>query len=316
MLDQKKEKRYLFSIIVPVYKSELNIDVAINRIEELQDSIKNNFDTEVIFVDDGSPDRSLEILLEYKKTKKWIKIIKLSKNFGVPYGIFAGLEIAVGDCSAVLVPDMQDPPELFKEMLQYWIEGYKIVLAERVDREEPISQKIISNGFHFLMKNFALPNYPKQGSDLIILDKDVVNYINHTKEKNTNYLSLILWSGYAYKSIPYIRKKRELGKSSFTFSKKLKYAIDSFIAFSYVPIRAISAIGLLVAISSFLFGIFIFINAIFGNVEIKGYSTIVVLVTFLMGLIMVMLGIIGEYIWRILDETRQRPRYIVEKEYL
>lgn len=316
MIINKQDKRYLFSVIVPIYKSELNIDVAINRIEKLKDNIKDNFDLEAIFVDDGSPDKSLEKLLIHKKTRDWMKIIKLSRNFGVPYGIFAGLELSKGDCSVVLVPDMQDPPELLIEMLQYWIDGYKIVLAERTDREEPMSQKIISNSFHFLMKNFALSNYPKQGSDLIILDREVVNYINQTKEKNTNYLSLILWSGYEYKSIPYVRKARELGKSSFTFAKKLKYAVDSILAFSYVPIRTISAVGLTVAVASFLFGIFIFINAVFGNIEIKGYATITILVTFLLGLIMVMLGIIGEYLWRILDEIRKRPRYIVEKIWL
>lgn len=317
LIDEKdKEKRYLFSIIVPIYKSELNIDEAIKRIEELQNSVKDNFDLEVIFVDDGSPDKSLEKLLEYKKTKQWIKIIKFSRNFGVPYGIFAGFKFAKGDCATVLVPDMQDPPELLIEMLQYWLNGYKIVLAERIDREEPIVQKTISNFFHFLMKKFALPNYPKQGSDLIISDKEVVRYVNETKEKNTNYLSLILWSGYTYKSIPYVRKKRELGKSSYTFGKKLKYAVDSILAFSYIPIRAISAVGLIVALSSFLFGIFIFFSALFGNIEIKGYATIVLLITFLLGLIMLMLGIIGEYLWRILDETRNRPRYIIEKTWL
>ncbi|WP_333804613.1 glycosyltransferase family 2 protein [Sulfurospirillum sp.] len=306
----------LFSIVVPIYKSEMNISVAIERIEALKNNISNEFDVEVIFVDDGSPDNSFKLLSQYKQTRDWIKIVKFTRNFGVPNGILAGLSYVKGDCAVVLVPDMQDPPELLTGMLEEWKNGYKIVLAEREDREEPKLQKIISNTFHLLMKNFALPNYPSNGSDLILLDRVVVNYLNEMKEKNTNYLSLILWSGYEYKKIYYVRKKRELGKSSFTFGKKLKYAIDSFLSFSYMPIRAISSLGLLVACLSFLYGVFIFINALFGNMEVRGYATIVVLITFLLGLIILILGIIAEYLWRILDEAKNRPRYIIEEELL
>ena len=307
--------KYLFSIIVPIYKSELNIPVCISRIEVLQENIKDKFDIEVIFVDDGSPDNSLSILKDYKKDREWMKIIKFTRNFGVPYGIFAGLEHCKGDCASVLVPDMQDPPELYIEMLDNWLEGHKVVMAEREDREEPVSQKLISNTFHKLMKKYAFPNYPEKGSDLILYDREVINILNGTKEKNTNYLSLILWSGYEYKSIPYVRKKRELGKSSFTFARKLKYAIDSFISFSYMPIRMISVVGLLISLLSFIFGIFIFFNALFGNIEIKGYASIIVILTFLMGLIILMLGVIGEYLWRILDEVRRRPNYVIEKTW-
>ncbi len=307
----------LLSIIVPIYKSEFNIPVAIERIEELKNRIYNKgFDLEVIFVDDGSPDNSYIVLKKYKAEKKWIKLVKFTRNFGVPYAALAGLEYAKGDCGIVLVPDMQDPPELIDEMLDKWINGTKIVIAEREDREEPFSQKIVSNLFHFLMKNFALRNYPEKGSDLILLDRKVIDYMNCSNEKNTNYLSLILYSGFEYETIYYTRKKREVGKSSYTFAKKLKYAVDSFISFSYIPIRVISLIGIIVSILSFVFGLYVIINTLFFGSEVKGYTTIISLVTFLLGLLMFMLGIIGEYLWRILDEVKSRPRYVVEEEIL
>lgn len=211
---------------------------------------------------------------------------------------------------------MQDPPELIDEMLDKWLSGTKITIAEREDREEPLSQKIVSNLFHFLMKNFALKNYPEKGSDLILLDRKVIDYINGLSEKNTNYLSVILYSGFKYETIYYTRKKREIGKSSYTFSKKLKYAVDSFISFSYIPIRLISLIGIIVSLLSFIFGLYVVINTLFFGSDVRGFTTIIALVTFLLGLLMFMLGIIGEYLWRILDEVKNRPRYIVEEELL
>lgn len=303
-----------FSIIVPIYWNELNIPHTVPRLQNIADSLKK-FETEFIFVDDGSGDKSLEVLLRLRNSDHRIKIVILSKNFGSMQAITAGLSYASGDCVGIITADMQDPPELFTEMISRWEEGNKVVMAVRSVREESWSQKFFASMFYRLMARFAIPNYPNGGFDFVVLDKQVVSEIISIKEKNTNVFSLILWLGHKRESIAYVRQKREYGKSCWTFSKKVKLFIDSFVAFSYAPIRIISFIGLTTAVASFIFGIFVIINAIFGRIPVQGYTTIVSIITFLLGLVMFMLGIIGEYLWRVLDEVRKRPPFIVDTVY-
>ncbi|MDQ0917607.1 glycosyltransferase family 2 protein [Paenibacillus sp. V4I5] len=304
-----KEK---FSIVVPVYYNELNIPNTIPRLQNLQD-ILPDFELEFIFVDDGSRDKSFELLLQHKKKDSRIKIIKLSKNFGSMSAIQAGLTIASGDCIGIIASDLQDPPELFVEMIDKWKQGKKVVMATRSDREESVSQKLFSNFYYYLMEKFALKDYPSGGFDFVLLDKQIVEELTQIHEKNTNIMSLIFWLGHDRESIPYVRQERKLGKSRWTLSKKIKLFIDSFVSFSYAPIRFMSLIGVITALMSFLYGIFVITNALFGTIELQGWSSLIAIITFLLGIIMIMLGIIGEYLWRILDESRKRPAYIIDE---
>ncbi|MFC3846829.1 glycosyltransferase family 2 protein [Paenibacillus sp. MAH-36] len=308
-MTSSKEK---FSIVIPVYYNELNIPNTIPRLQNLQDLLPH-FELEFIFVDDGSRDKSFELLLEHKKNDSRIKIIKLSKNFGSMSAIQAGLSLASGDCIGIIAADLQDPPELFVEMIGKWKQGKKIVMATRSDREESFSQKMFSNSYYYLMEKFALKDYPSGGFDFVLLDKQIVEELNQIQEKNTNIMSLIFWLGHERDSIPYVRQERKFGKSRWTLSKKIKLFIDSFVSFSYAPIRFMSLIGVLTALLSFLYGIFVITNALIGTIELQGWSSLIAITTFLLGIIMVMLGIIGEYLWRILDESRKRPAYIIDK---
>lgn len=303
-----------FSIVVPIYYNELNIPHTVPRLQALQELLPA-YDLEFVFVDDGSRDNSLHLLLEEKKKDPRIKVIKLSRNYGSMAAIQAGLNFATGDCVGIIAADLQDPPELFVEMINKWENGVKIVMATRADREESFSQKLFSNSYYFLMDKLALKGYPRGGFDFVLVDKQVVKEIREIREKNTNIMSLIYWLGHEQATIPYIRKERQYGKSKWTFSKKIKLFIDSFVSFSYAPIRFMSIIGFIVAMLSFIYGIFIIINAIFGTIEIQGWTSIISIITFLLGIIMVMLGIIGEYLWRILDESRRRPPYIVDEVF-
>lgn len=311
MRSMSSDKR-LFSIVVPIYFNELNIPYTVPRLQDLQKLIPN-YDIEFIFVDDGSLDRSFELLLVEKKKDPRIKLIKLSKNFGSMSAIQAGLSMAKGDCVGIISADLQDPPELFAEMIERWEGGNKVVLAARSDREESFSQKAFSNTYYYLMEKYALKGYPSGGFDFVLIDKQVVGEINRIKEKNTNIMSLIYWLGYDRALIPYVRQERKTGKSRWTLSKKVKLFIDSFVSFSYAPIRFMSIIGFVTAFLSFIYGIFVVINAIFGHIGIQGWTTIISVITFLLGIIMMMLGIIGEYLWRILDESRKRPSYIIDE---
>jgi dolichol-phosphate mannosyltransferase len=302
----------LFSIVIPVYFNEPNIPYLIPCLESLQEKL-SDYNIEFIFVDDGSGDQSFNLLLKAKEKNKNIKIIKLSKNFGSNIASQAGIRHANGDCIGILAADLQDAPELFVEMLQKWKEGYKIVMAVRQDREEPWHQKLISNSTYYLMRKIAFSDYPKKGYDLVLFDKQVANELRQFSGRNT-YLPFLIFSlGHKRFQIQYIRKKREHGTSQWTFSKKIKSFIDSIVNFSYVPLRLISLIGFCVAVISFTYGILVLVAYFMGRVPVEGFTTIIVVVTFLLGLIIIMLGIIGEYLWRTLDEARQAPLYIIDE---
>lgn len=303
-----------FSILVPIYFNELNIPHTIPRLQALE-KLLPQYNLEFVFVDDGSKDNSLKLLLEHKQHDSRIKVVKLSKNYGSMQAIQAGLNYVTGDCVGIISADLQDPPELFTKMLTSWDEGKKVVMATRSDREEKLSQKLFSNTYYYLMDKFAIKGYPKGGFDFVLIDKQVVRELVKISEKNTNIMSLIFSLGYEQEFIPYIRKEREHGKSKWTFSKKVKLFVDSFVSFSYAPIRFMTAIGFIVAFLSFLYAIFTVIAFLSGVVDVQGWTSIVALITLLQGLTMMMFGIVGEYLWRILDETRKKPGYIVDEVY-
>jgi dolichol-phosphate mannosyltransferase len=306
--------RIKLSIVVPVYYNELNIPYTIPRLQNLQ-NIMPEYDFEFIFVDDGSKDNSFPLLLEAREQDPRIKVIKLSRNFGSMSAIQAGLGYTTGDCVGIIAADLQDPPEMFKEMVEHWKSGKKVILATREDREESFSQKLFSNTYYFLLEKLALKGYPKGGFDFLLIDKQVVHEVVKIHEKNTNIMSLIYWLGHDQVQIPYVRQERKLGKSRWTLSKKIKLFVDSFVSFSYSPIRIMSFIGVITAILSFLYGVFVIVGTLFGFIQLQGWTTIIALITFLLGIIMIMLGIIGEYLWRILDESRERPSYVVDKTF-
>lgn len=306
--------RIKLSIVVPVYYNELNIPHTIPRLQNLENIIPD-CDFEFVFVDDGSKDNSFSLLMEAKEQDPRIKVIKLSRNFGSMSAIQAGLKYTTGDCVGIIAADLQDPPEMFKDMIEHWKLGKKIVLATREDREESFSQKMFSNTYYYLLEKFALQGYPKGGFDFLLIDRQVVYEVVEIHEKNTNIMSLIYWLGHDQVQIPYVRQERKLGKSRWTLSKKIKLFIDSFVSFSYSPIRFMSFIGVITAILSFLYGVFVVIGTLSGFIVLQGWTTIIALITFLLGIIMIMLGIIGEYLWRILDESRERPSYVVDQTF-
>ncbi|MEK3865996.1 glycosyltransferase family 2 protein [Paenibacillus sp. FSL H7-0716] len=306
--------RIKLSIVVPIYYNELNIPHTIPRLQNLEKIIPN-CDFEFVFVDDGSKDNSFSLLMDAKEKDPRIKVIKLSRNFGSMAAIQAGLKYTTGDCVGIIAADLQDPPEMFEEMLEHWRMGKKVVLGTRADREESFSQKMFSNTYYFLLEKLALKGYPKGGFDFLLIDKQVVQEVLEIQEKNTNVMSLIYWLGHDQVQIPYVRQERKLGKSRWTLSKKIKLFVDSFVSFSYTPIRFMSFIGFATALLSFLYGVFVIFSTVFGFIELQGWTTIIALITFLLGIIMIMLGIIGEYLWRILDESRERPSYVVDQTF-
>jgi len=310
--DSKRYDLKVFSIVIPVYFNEPNLPDTIPQLLALEDRLRD-YQLELVFVDDGSGDRSLDILLEYRERYPLkIKVVKLTRNFGSMCAIQAGFTVAGGDCVGMISADLQDPPELFVDMIAHWEKGIKAVFAVRSDRDESQLQKFFSNTYYAMMRRFAIPGYPVGGFDFLLIDRQIVDEVNHIHEKNTNIMSLIFWLGHGHVMLPYVRRSRAKGKSRWTIRKKIKLFIDSFVAFSYVPIRLLSAVGLLVAASAFLYGAFILYAWWVSKIEVKGWTPLMILLAFTAGIQMTMLGVLGEYLWRTLDESRKRPSYVID----
>lgn len=301
------------SIIVPVYFNEENLPLFYPQLKKFIDESKR-FDYEIVFVDDGSGDNSYAELLKLRSLDERIKVIKLSRNFGSHTAILAGLSHCTGDCATMISADLQDPPEIIIQMFDKWLEGNRVVLAVRADREESFVQKAFSNTYYRLMKKFALKEMPSGGFDCFLIDRKVINILEQLEEKNTSIMGQILWCGFNPAQIHYVRRKREVGKSRWTLSKKIKLFIDSFMAFSYFPIRFISTLGSIIATAGFVYGIFIILDRLINGVVIQGWTSLMVMMLFLFGVNMLMLGVLGEYLWRNFDETRKRPTFIIDEK--
>ena len=305
----------IITIIVPVYYNELNLPDTIPQLLALEEKL-NGYKLELIFVDDGSKDQSLGILLDYQKRfPNQIKLVKLTRNFGTMAALQAGLTVATGDCIGVIAADLQDPPELFLEMVRHWEQGVKAIFAVRSDREESLIQKAFSNLYYALIRRFAVPGYPAGGFDFFLVDRQVVEEVNKIKEKNTNLMTLVFWLGYQAVFIPYVRRKRVKGESRWTFGKKIKLFVDTFVSFSYFPIRLFSFLGIIYAVISFSYGAFIFFSWLSYGIEVQGWVPMMLVLTFTAGLQMTLLGILGEYLWRTLDEARGRPLFVIDTIY-
>ena len=304
------------SIIIPCYFNEKNIPVTAKELIENEKLFPAELTFEYILVDDGSGDGTLKEILAFKKDyPEKVIAIKLAGNVGSYNAVVAGMEHATGDCTVVIAADLQDPPELMVKMYEYWKQGFKLVIGNRQDRQESASQKFLSNTFHWIMKKIALKNIPDGGFDYVLFDKQIREKLLTMMEHNSNVFYLMTWMGYNYVNIPYNRKKREIGDTKWTIQKKIKLLIDSILSFSFFPIRAISVIGIILGIIAFLYGVYLIILRMLGNIEVEGWTALMVVLLFVSSFQMIGLGILGEYIWRGLDASRKRPLYVVDEVY-
>lgn len=297
------------SIVVPVYHNEMNLPDLIPALERATAGI----DVEFVFVDDGSRDGSWAWLERWVAREPRATVIKLSRNFGSFTACTAGLAHARGDAAVIISADLQDPPELIPQMVAQWRAGHEVVLAVRNRREEPWHQRAAARVYYALMRRWALADMPPGGFDFCLVDRKVIDTVTRVEERNTSLMGLILWTGFRRAEIPYTRRAREKGRSMWTLRKKIKYFADSLVAFSYTPIRLVQAIGALVALAGFLWAAAILILRIRGVIEIEGWATLMFVILVLGGLHLVTLGVVGEYVWRALDESKGRPLYLVDR---
>lgn len=302
----------LISVIIPCFRNEANIPVTGSRLIENEKLLEGRAQFEYILIDDGSPDQTWEALKTFQaQFPEKVKIIRFTRNFGSTNATYAGMEIAKGDCTIILSADLQDPIELFPKMFDYWQKGLPLVVANRSNREEPWLQKFISGISHSLIRKFALSRLPHGGFDFVLFDRKVREHIVQIQDKNSFLPYLLIWLGYDFVSIPYIRKKREIGKSSYTLGKKIKSLVDSFVAFSFFPVRLISILGLTLGAIALLYALVVLVGKYLGWIPIDGWTSMMVILLLVSSFQMIGIGILGEYIWRTLDASRSRPNYII-----
>ncbi|MGB8981393.1 MAG: glycosyltransferase family 2 protein [Anaerolineales bacterium] len=303
----------LISIIVPVFNNAASLPDLLERFQEL--AAKNpNDQFEFIFVDDGSADSSFVVLNSLLQTDPRIQIVKLSRNFGSNAALLAGLGQTRGDAVAAIAADLQDPPELIHDMLADWRQGHRVVLAARRSRDDELLTTLLADTFYALFRRFAIRTMPQHGFDFFLIDRQVCNLINSIQENNAYLMGLILWLGFSPKVLYYHRQAREkrYGPSMWTVAKKIKYFLDSFVAFSYFPVRAASVIGVLLSVAGLIYAAIVIALRLATSIQPEGWASLMIVVLIVSGVQMLMIGILGEYLWRNLDETRRRPRFIIE----
>lgn len=301
------------SIVVPVYFNAGSLPALFEEMARVEEQLaERQVELELIFVDDGSKDESLSRLLEFKKQREATRVVKLSRNFGAVHCSKTGFKFVTGDAFMIVAADLQDPPELIVQMVDKWLAGSKFVICERITRDDPPVSKLYSRIYYKLLRALVIRDYPEGGYDMALMDKAFLPHLlNSAKSVFTPLLAY--WLGYQPEVIHYHRPAREHGKSGWTFGKKFAAFLDVMLGFSIAPIRIMSGIGAIVALCSFLYGGVVVVSALFHQVPVAGFATVVALITFLLGLIILMLGIIGEYLWRIFDETNKRPETVIEE---
>ncbi len=302
------------SIIIPAYNEEEVAQECYNRLEEVLNKL-NNYENEIIFINDGSKDKTLEILTELANQNENVKIVSFSRNFGHQAAVTAGLKYVTGDVILIIDADLQDPPELLPEMLKLWEEGNEVIYGERKTREGESRFKLFTaKMFYNTLNALSDVEIPKNTGDFRLVDRKVVDTINSLPEHNKFLRGLFSWVGYRQYAFKYERKERFAGKTKYPLKKMLKLAADGIIGFSTKPLKILGGLGFISIIISFIILIYSLLSFAFewNNLE-AGWTSIMVSITFFAGVQLLSIWVLSEYIGRIYDETKNRPQYIVDK---
>lgn len=301
------------SIVIPVYYNQDNLEPLYANMEEILFS-HQEYEWEIVMVNDGSQDDSYLVMKSLAEKDSRIKIFSLSRNFGSHAAVLCGLAKCTGDCAVIKAADLQEPTELILEMLESWKKGNNVVLAVREGREESRQQTLFANLYYTLVRKAALPNMPKGGFDVYLLDRKVIDVLMALDERNSALTGQILWSGFKTDKVYYTRLAREIGTSKWTLKKKIRLVTDTLFSFSTLPIKAVTLVGTFSFIGALIWAVVVLIFKLAGMIEVSGWTTLFIFNLFSFGVIMLTLGILGEYLWRTFDASRNRPPYIIEDE--
>lgn len=303
------------SFVIAVYHNEGSLNQTFEKIQSVFSSEIPRHEYEIVFVDDGSRDGSLKELLKLRENNARIKVVTFTRNFGQMAAMLAGFKEATGDAVINLSADLQDPVELISQMVSKWEGGDEIVICHRVDRSDSKSSQLFSRLAYGLLR-ISLPQMPRGGFDFVLMDRKVMDAFNEIDVRHRFFQGDLLWTGYKTSFIPYVRLKRTVGKSQYNFRKKLKNFLDAILDASYLPIRCISVLGMIVSMLGVVYSFDIIYSWWRGNTPFSGWAPIMITILIVGGMILLMLGIIGEYIWRIYEEVRKRPNYVIREKFI
>ena len=304
--------RPLLSIVIPVFNEEAVLPALVERLCPFMDLLPP-LQVEVVFADDHSSDRSPDLLKEICGSDPRFRYARLAKNSGSHIAILAGLAQARGECSVFLAADLQDPPELIPQMLDQWRRGDQIVWAVRKEREGISKVDLfLSNAFYRLLNLMGEVSLPPRGSDFALLDRKVVDALLESTASHPSVIGEIARLGFTQAQIAYTKEKRAAGATKWTLRKKLTAFADAFVSFSYAPLRAMSYLGMLFSLLGFCYAFLVVVLRLTTRTPVQGWSSLIVVVLVLGGVQMMMLGVLGEYLWRTLEAARQRPIYFLE----
>lgn len=302
------------SFVIPVYRNERALTLTYQKLCGMVERDLPRYGREFVFVDDGSDDGSLAELLQLRAGDPTVRIVSFTRNFGQMAAIQAGLKTATGDLVLHMSADLQDPVELIPQLVRAFEAGNELVVAYRQAREDHLSARLTSRIFYGVVR-LSFPQMPPGGFDYVLMGRRVVDSFNQLEVRNRFFQGDLLWLGYKTTFIPYTRAKREIGRSQYNFWKRLKNSLDAILDSSYLPIRFISLIGVLTAFLGFAYALNIIYYRLMHGSPFPGWAPIMVVTLVIGGVLMVMLGIIGEYVWRIYDEVRRKPNYVVRDFY-
>lgn len=299
------------SIVVPVYYNE---DTLMDLYKDMQEKILDRLgEYELVFVDDGSGDRSFQIMEQIRDLDENVRLVKLSRNFGEHAALLAGLSVCTGDCAVTKQADLQEDSSLILEMYDSWKRGNKVVLAVRRSRDENRVKVFFANMYYSLVRRFVNKNMPQGGCDCYLIDRKVIEVLERMDEKNSSLTLQVMWAGFQTDMVYFDRKDREKGESRWTFAKKFKLVMDSMMSFSYIPIRFMSIVGLVFNVGAVALFISVIVEYFSQGTPIVGWASLMCVILCSSGLILIMLGILGEYLWRTLDAARTRPPFIIDE---
>lgn len=302
----------LLSLLVPMYNESSVIPIFFETVTEVLTTLK--LDYEIVCVNDGSTDNTLQLLLEYSSNDPRIKVVSFSRNFGKEPAMTAALDYATGDAMIPIDADLQDPPELIHEMVAKWDEGFDVVYAKRASREtDTVIKRNTAMWFYSLFNSMSDTDIPANVGDYRLMDKKVVEVIRKLPEKDRFMKGLFCWPGFKNTTVEFERPLRAEGETKFNMWKLWNFALSGIASFSTMPIRMGIYLGLFISAASFLYGIFIISKTVLFGVDVAGYASMMVAVLFLGGIQLFFLGLMGEYIGRIYKEVKNRPLYVVER---
>ncbi len=301
------------TIIIPAYNEEASLPFLYERIEKLINSI-DNYEFEILFVNDGSKDKTIELIKEYREKDSRISYVDFARNFGKETAMIAGLDYATGDCVIFMDADLQDPPELIPEMLKYWEKGYDDVYAQRRSRKgETWLKKFTSKMYYRVLQSLTNVEIQKDTGDFRLLDKRCVNALRKMRESQRCSKSMFSWIGYKKKAIVYDRDPRIAGKTKWNYGKLINLAIDGITSFTTSPLRISTYIAIPTFVALFVYFIYVIAKCCVEHVAIQAFQAIILLVLFFSGVQILLFGIVGEYLGRIFNETKNRPLYLVNE---